>query len=74
MKKREANDRIKLHEILDNPTLEEHYRDVFSFVKDITDGNVNPHNLTANTIERWNGKFDEVLEQLRLKSSKENND
>ncbi len=37
MKKRDAKDLIKLHKILGNPTLEEHYRDVFSFVKDITD-------------------------------------
>ena len=70
MKKRDANDLIKSHEILGNPAVEEHYQEVFSFVKAITDKGLNPHELTPKDIERWNRKFDEVLGQLVLKCSK----
>ena len=74
MKKRDADDLIKLHEVLCNPTLEEQYQDVFSFVKALTDKGPNKNELTAETIEHWNKKFDEVLRQLSLQSSKEDRD
>ena len=74
MKKRDAKGLIKLHKILGNPAVEEHYQEVFSFVKAITDKGLNPHDLTAEDIERWNRKFDEVLGQLGLKSNKEEKD
>jgi hypothetical protein len=74
MKKRDAKDLIKLHEILSNPSLEAHYQEVFSFVKAITDKGLNQHDLTAETIEHWNRQFDDVLGQLVLKSNKEGQD
>ena len=74
MEKRDAKDLIKLHKILGNPAVEEHYREVFSFVKAITDKGLNPHDLTVEDIERWNRKFDDVLGQLVLKSNKEDED
>ena len=74
MKKRDADDLIKLHEVLCNPNLEEQYQDVFSFVKALTDKGPNQNELTADTIEHWNKKFDEVLKQLTLQSSKEDRD
>ena len=74
MKKRDADDLVKLHEFLCNPRLEEQYQEVFSFVKAITDKGPNQNELTAETIEHWNRKFDEVLKQLTLQSSKEDSD
>jgi hypothetical protein len=71
MKKRDANDLIKLHETLNNPALEKRYQEVFSFVKVITDKGLNPHDLTAEDIEHWNKKFDDVLGQLIFKNSLE---
>ena len=74
MKKRDADGLIKLHEILCNPRLEEQYQDVFSFVRTLTDKGPNQNDLTADTIEHWNKKFDEVLKQLTLQSSKKDSD
>jgi hypothetical protein len=74
MKKRDANDLIRLHEIPDNPAVEDRYQEVFSFVKTITDKDLNPQDLTAEDIERWNRKFDEVLGQLGLEITKEDKD
>jgi len=50
MKKRKANDLIKLHKIMGNPSIEEHYQEVFSFLKAITDKGLNPHDLTVEDI------------------------
>ena len=74
MKKRDAHDLIKLHEALCNPTLEEQYQEVFSFVRTLTDKGLHPNELTADMFEHWNERFDEVLRQLTLQSSKEDND
>ena len=74
MKKRDTNDLIKSHEILGNPAVEEHYREVFSFVKAITDKGLHPHDLTVEDSEGWNRKFDDVLGQLVLKSNKGDED
>ena len=74
MKKRDANDLIELHKVPGNPVLEEQYQEVFSFVRALTDMGLNPTDLTANTIEHWNKKFDQVLGQLGLENSKEDSD
>lgn len=73
MEKRDTKDLIKLHENLNNPNLED-YQEVFSFVKAITDKGLNQHDLTAEDIELWNRKFDDVLGQLALQSIKEDKD
>ena len=64
MKRQDATDVTKLNEILNNPELENDYREVFSFVRTITNGTVKPKDLTDTNIETWNRRFDEVLEQL----------
>ena len=74
MKKRDSDDLIKLHEVLCNPSLEEQYQEVFSFVRALTDKGLHSNELTADTIENWNKKFDEVLKQLTLQSSKKDSD
>jgi hypothetical protein len=74
IQKRDTVGLIKLDEILCNPGLEEEHQEVFSFIKGLTDKGPNHNDLTAETINHWNKKFDDVLRQLSLQSSKEDSD
>ena len=54
----------KLNEILDNPNLKKEFQEVFTFVENVTDQKCNVDNLSSESIEKWNKRFDEVLKRL----------
>lgn len=54
----------RLNEILDNPNLEKEFQEVFTFVENVTGQKCNLDNLSSESIEKWNKRFDEVLKRL----------
>lgn len=53
-----------LNEVLQSPAHTKELQEVLSFVEMITGRKYNPDRLTAEDIDIWNKRFDEVLKRI----------